>query len=144
MNLLRSLGQGRPARRSALTVVGPLFLLYCAFWHSASVLDPVAPGSSSAPLDTAPASEQTAYVLLAPGWEVDLRLWRYYGDSLELEHDHALLGQPGAVRLLAYRNYEVMGRFNEAIAAYRSDHYDTAGTYRAMGRVLFAGDLARS
>ena len=55
------------------------------------------------------------------GQPVDLRLWRYYGDSFELEHDHALLGQPGAVRLLAYRNYEVMGRFNEAIAAYRSD-----------------------
>ena len=103
MNLLRSLGQGRPARRSALTVVGSLALalvlaplaggcgktpitkvtfenryapsstnqrvIYRAFWHSASVQDPVAPGSSSAPLDTVPASEQTAYVLLAPGWD---------------------------------------------------------------------------
>jgi len=44
-----------------------------------------------------------------------------YSDSFELEHDHVLFGQPGAARLLAYRNREVIGRFNDAIAAYETD-----------------------
>jgi len=52
---------------------------------------------------------------------VDFRLWKYYGDTLEIEHDHVLFGQPGAVRILGYRNNEVIGRFDEAIAAYQSD-----------------------
>jgi hypothetical protein len=52
---------------------------------------------------------------------VDLRLWKYYADVLELEHDHVLFGQPGAVRILGYRNYEVTGRFEDAIAAYQAD-----------------------
>ncbi len=52
---------------------------------------------------------------------LDLRLWKYFGDQLEIEHDHVLLGRPGAVRLLAYRNYEVMGRFDDAVAAHQRD-----------------------
>ncbi len=52
---------------------------------------------------------------------VDLRLWKHYGDTLEIERDHVLFGQPGAVRILGYRNHEIMGRFDEAIAAYRID-----------------------
>jgi hypothetical protein len=44
-----------------------------------------------------------------------------YSDSFELEHDHTLFGQAGAARLLAYRNHEITGRFDEAIAAYNSD-----------------------
>jgi hypothetical protein len=52
---------------------------------------------------------------------IDFRVDEHYGDQLELEHDHVLLGKPGAVRILAYRNREVMGRFDEAIAALRAD-----------------------
>ena len=52
---------------------------------------------------------------------VGLRLDRLYGDQLEIEHQHQLLGRPGAVRLLAYRNRENMGRFDDAIAAVASD-----------------------
>jgi hypothetical protein len=55
------------------------------------------------------------------GLPIDPRIWKYYGDALELEHDHVLLGQEGAVRMLAYRNYEITGQFNEAIAAFRAD-----------------------
>src|SRR5258708_32202439 len=40
---------------------------------------------------------------------------------MEIEHDHVILNQAGAARLLAYLNYENTGRFNEAIAAYRAD-----------------------
>jgi hypothetical protein len=49
------------------------------------------------------------------------RLDRLYGDSLELEHQHDLAGQPGTVRVLAFRNRENMGRFDEAIAVFRAD-----------------------
>ena len=40
---------------------------------------------------------------------------------MEIEHDHVVLGQPGAVRFLGYVNYEDTGRFNEAIAAFKAD-----------------------
>jgi high affinity Mn2+ porin len=52
---------------------------------------------------------------------VETRIWKYYADALELEHDHVLFGRAGAVRLLGYRNYEVTGRFDDAIAAYQAD-----------------------
>ena len=52
---------------------------------------------------------------------VDLHLLDVYADSVELEHDHTLFGQAGAVRLLGYRNHEVTGRFSDAIAAIQAD-----------------------
>ncbi len=52
---------------------------------------------------------------------VTLRLDQTYGDALEVEHQHAVLGRAGAVRVLAFRNREVVGRFDDAIAAYRAD-----------------------
>jgi hypothetical protein len=52
---------------------------------------------------------------------LDYRLTKRYADAIELEHDHEILGQAGAVRLLGYRNYEVTGRFDDAIAAFQSD-----------------------
>jgi high affinity Mn2+ porin len=52
---------------------------------------------------------------------IDPNLFQVYADSLEIEHDHVLLGRPGAVRLLGYRNHEVTGRFDDAIAAFRAN-----------------------
>jgi high affinity Mn2+ porin len=52
---------------------------------------------------------------------LDFDIFRYYGDQIELEHRHFLFGQPGAIRLLAYRNHENMGRWDEAIRTYRQD-----------------------
>jgi hypothetical protein len=52
---------------------------------------------------------------------IDPNLSQVYADSLELEHDHVLFGQPGAVRLLGYRNHEVTGRFADAIATFQAD-----------------------
>jgi high affinity Mn2+ porin len=43
----------------------------------------------------------------------------YYGDQVELEHKHNLYGQPGAVRVLGYRNRENMGLWTDAINAYQ-------------------------
>jgi hypothetical protein len=53
--------------------------------------------------------------------------FKYYGDQVEFEHDHVLLGdQPGAVRLLLYRNHELMGRFADAINAFEANPADNA------------------
>jgi hypothetical protein len=56
----------------------------------------------------------------------DFRIWEHYGDQIELEHDHALFGRPGAVRLLGYRDHVITGRFAEAIAAYEANPADNA------------------
>ncbi len=45
----------------------------------------------------------------------------FYGDQVEVEHKHTLFGEPGAVRVLGYRNRENIGRFNDAINAYESN-----------------------
>jgi high affinity Mn2+ porin len=52
---------------------------------------------------------------------IDFRIWKYYGTEVELEHDHELLGRPGAVRLLAYRNHVYTGSFDDAITAFNAD-----------------------
>jgi high affinity Mn2+ porin len=52
---------------------------------------------------------------------IDLNMFDVYADTLELEHDHVLLGQAGAVRVLGYRNHEVMGRFADAISVFEAD-----------------------
>jgi hypothetical protein len=44
-------------------------VVYSAYWQAVSFQDPIPPGSSSAPQDTVPASANTAYVVLAPGWD---------------------------------------------------------------------------
>jgi hypothetical protein len=64
---------------------------------------------------------------------VDFRLWKYYGDQIELEHDHLLLGKPGAVRLLGYRNNVATGRFDDAIAALQADPSKNAKSATASG-----------
>jgi hypothetical protein len=45
-------------------------VVYRAYWQAVAFQDPVAPGGSSDPESTVPASN-TAYVLLAPGWDPD-------------------------------------------------------------------------
>jgi high affinity Mn2+ porin len=57
---------------------------------------------------------------------IDFQIWQYYGDQIELEHDHVLLGKPGAVRLLGYRNSVYSGSFADAIAAYVADPHHNA------------------
>ncbi|HXX68429.1 MAG TPA: carbohydrate porin [Polyangiaceae bacterium] len=52
---------------------------------------------------------------------IDVNLAQVYADALELEHDHVLFGQAGAVRLLGYRNHEVMGQFADAIKAFETN-----------------------
>jgi hypothetical protein len=44
-------------------------VVYRAQWQAVSFSAPVPPGASSDAQDTLPASDNTAYVLLAPGWD---------------------------------------------------------------------------
>lgn len=58
--------------------------------------------------------------------ETEFRFWKYYGDNLELEHDHKILDQAGAVRLVGYRNHVDSGAFNDAIGAFLTDRSKNA------------------
>jgi hypothetical protein len=49
------------------------------------------------------------------GLQLDYRPFGHYGDQVELERAHQIGGQPGTVRLLAYRNYARMGGFRDAL-----------------------------
>ncbi|HKO47860.1 MAG TPA: carbohydrate porin [Polyangiaceae bacterium] len=52
---------------------------------------------------------------------LDYRLTRYYSDQAELQHAHRVLGRPGVVRLLGYRNRANMGGFADAVAAFQAN-----------------------
>src|ERR1700722_8698155 len=54
------------ARMDALVVYR---VKWQAAWEAGILRDPIVPGSSSEPQETIAASENTAYVLLAPGWD---------------------------------------------------------------------------
>jgi hypothetical protein len=59
---------------------------------------------------------------------LDFRIWKFFGDEVEIEHDHTLFGLPGAVRVLGFRNRVNTGRFDEAIAAFEGDPTKNATT----------------
>ncbi len=59
---------------------------------------------------------------------VDFQLGQHFGDQLELEHKHSVAGQEGAVRLLIFRNREVIGRFSDAIDVFKADPQKNATT----------------
>ena len=62
-----------------------------------------------------------------------------HGEVLELEHDHELGGQKGAVRFLAFENHARMGVYEDAIAQNPSAPDVTAT--RAPGRVKYGFGL---
>ncbi len=64
---------------------------------------------------------------------IDFRIWKFYGDEVELEHDHHIKGQAGAVRLLGYRNRVDTGRFDDAISAFEADPRDNAAACASFG-----------
>ena len=59
---------------------------------------------------------------------VDFRLGLYYGDEMEIEHKHRFFGQDGRIRVLAYRNRENIGRFDDAVATFKADPAKNATT----------------
>jgi high affinity Mn2+ porin len=59
---------------------------------------------------------------------IDFRFLKFYGDQIELEHGHQIAGQDGKLRMLAYRNHENIGRFNDAVSAFEADPQKNATT----------------
>jgi high affinity Mn2+ porin len=59
---------------------------------------------------------------------VDFRIFKYYGDQMEVEHKHSIRGQDGMIRLLGFRNNENMGRFSDAIATFEANPQENATT----------------
>jgi high affinity Mn2+ porin len=49
------------------------------------------------------------------------QFFKYYADQVELERQHRLFGRPGRLQVLGYRNVAYMGRWDDAIAAFRAD-----------------------
>ncbi len=48
---------------------------------------------------------------------LDWQFFRHHGQNFEIEHAHEIGGQPGKVRILAYRNSARMGSFANAMAS---------------------------
>jgi hypothetical protein len=48
---------------------------------------------------------------------LDWQFFKHYGQNFEIEHAHELMGQPGKVRLLAFRNAVRTGSFADALAS---------------------------
>jgi high affinity Mn2+ porin len=63
---------------------------------------------------------------------VDWRLFKYFGDQVELEHHHAIRGREGVVRVLGYRNRENIGRFTDAVAVFEADPQKNAASCTAF------------
>ena len=55
---------------------------------------------------------------------LDPKIFTHYGDQIEIEHSHTLNGQPGKLRLLAFRNRTLMSRFQDALD-YAAQHGGT-------------------
>ncbi len=49
------------------------------------------------------------------GQSLDYQLTKQYGDQIEVEREHKVLGQEGALRALVFQNRGVMATFNDAI-----------------------------
>jgi high affinity Mn2+ porin len=60
--------------------------------------------------------------------QLNYSIMNFHGDQIELEHKHELYGQPGKVRVLAYRNVFNQGRWDDAINAFRADLNKNATT----------------
>ena len=50
------------------------------------------------------------------GLALNPRIFYSFGDQIELEHAHTIVGQAGKLRLLAYRNQADMGGYRDAVA----------------------------
>lgn len=50
------------------------------------------------------------------GEKLNVHIADYHGDNYEIEHAHTLFGQPGKIRVLAYRNVANMGTYSAAVA----------------------------
>jgi high affinity Mn2+ porin len=55
----------------------------------------------------------------------DYRIFKHYGDQVEIEHSHTLMGQPGKLRLLVWKDRAKMASFDDALAYYNANQNNT-------------------
>jgi hypothetical protein len=60
--------------------------------------------------------------------QLNFEMLSNYGEQIELEHKHVIKDQPGAIKILGYRNQENSGRYTDAIAAFQADPAKNATT----------------
>jgi len=77
------------------------------------------------------------------GLQLDYRIAGHHGDQVELEHAHEILGQPGKIRLLGFRNVARMGGFRDALdfAAVNGGTPDVAKVRKDQVKYGFGVDL---
>ena len=51
------------------------------------------------------------------GLRLDYRIFKHFGDQLEVERRHVVVGQPGVVKAFAFRNVASMASFRDALNA---------------------------
>ena len=51
----------------------------------------------------------------------DYRIFKHYGDQIEIEHSYTLMGQPGKARLLAWRDRARMASFGDALSYWQAN-----------------------
>ena len=115
-------------------------VVYRANWQAVFFPDPIPPGSSSEPQSTVPASANTAYIVLAPGWDptgsaapsslvVLQSLNGFAGDLNETLHipvdDAAFAGNCAAGSFLAQAEADVITEFVFP-SEFATLHYDAA------------------
>lgn len=54
------------------------------------------------------------------GRPLDTHVFKHYGDQIEIERNHEISGQPGKLRLLAFRNRAVMASFQDSLDSWRA------------------------
>lgn len=78
------------------------------------------------------------------GLPIDFDLLHHYGDTVEVEHAHSLLGQPGRVRLAGFHNLARMGGFREALLAAPGSVPSVADVRRNQSKYGFGIGLEQS
>jgi len=80
---------------------------------------------------------------VANGIDYDFDLAHARAENLEMEVHTCIAGHPGIVRALAFVNHARMGRYADAIAAYRigQDLVPDVTTYRVAGRIKYGFGL---
>jgi high affinity Mn2+ porin len=80
------------------------------------------------------------------GQPLDTRIFKHYGDQVEVEHDHQWRGQDGKIRVLVFRNHARMGSFEDALADARANGGvpDVARVRREHSKIGFGLNLEQA
>jgi len=80
------------------------------------------------------------------GLPLDSHILEHYGDTVEVEHGHVILSQPGKVRVAGFRNYSKQGNFRDALqyAAMNGGVPDVGNVRRDQAKLGFGVSLEQT